>query len=416
MATTRLYITNSAASGYSGTTLQGTWDDSSSTLNDRLLSRSTGDTAATVSDSEATATTDWDVFLGRWISNPIDNAVSFSTSDTAEWVIGALASTNLNGKFHVHIYVSTGTDLNTPRGTLLADDIGATNWPTTAAGATEGTKTLSTVSASASDRIVVEIGYRAQNTATATLSGTIDYGNTGSTDLTNGSTNVTTEPGWIEFVTATDLFAPHISTASMADSDRAFSDETGGPYQDIAITFDEAVDITPAPSAGDTVAGLTAQVNGGANAALTYRSGNTTTSWVVRRAELIQQDDTVVLDYDQSTGSILSVASNAELITTADASVTNSLSKVVHFLLKDKNDAAVASEAIKISVHVYATGDADQATWMDKDTLSDRTISTDSSGIVEAVYTGSSAVGATVYVVVIRTTPVESFVWTDTIQ
>ena len=47
-----------------------------------------------------------------------------------------------------------------------------------------------------------------------------------------------------------------------------------------------------------------------------------------------------------------------------------------------------------------------------------QTVTTDGSGILEVVYTGSADIGAMVYVVVIRpnVTPTESFIWTDTVQ
>ena len=205
---------------------------------------------------------------------------------------------------------------------------------------------------------------------------------------------------------------PTVSSASMADADRNWDT----PSQDIAITFSEAVDITPTPSAGDTVAGLTAQVNGGAGTALTYRSGNATSSWKVRRAELIQQNDTVVLDYAQASGIILAVDDNAELTETVDAAVTNNLTKRVRLTLKDKNNANVASETVKYGIFQYDSGAPANADWMTRDTKG--TVATDANALLDVQYTGSVAVGADVYVVVIRpnTTPTESFVWNQVVE
>jgi len=204
---------------------------------------------------------------------------------------------------------------------------------------------------------------------------------------------------------------PTISSASMADADRDWD----APFQDIAIVFSEAVDITPAPSVGDTVAGLTAQVNGGAGAALTYRSGNATSSWKVRRAELIQQNDTVVLDYAQASGAILAVDDNAELSETVDAAVTNNLTKRVRFILKKSADAVVASETVKYGLHQYDSGAPANANWMTRDTKG--TVVTTAAGLVDVEYTGAVAVGGTIYVVIIRpnATPTESMIWTDVV-
>lgn len=153
---------------------------------------------------------------------------------------------------------------------------------------------------------------------------------------------------------------PTISSASMADADRDWD----VPYQDIVIAFSEAVDITPAPSVGDTVAGLTAQVNAGANAALTYRSGNGTASWKVRRAELIQQNDTLVLDYSQAAGAILAVDDNAELAETVDKAVTNNLTKRARAILKDKNNAVLNAVTVKYAIQEYDGGVPANANWL----------------------------------------------------
>lgn len=200
---------------------------------------------------------------------------------------------------------------------------------------------------------------------------------------------------------------PSITAGSMADADRNWTT----PSQDIAVTFSEAMQITPAPSVGDTVAGLTAQVNGGANSALTYVSGNATASWKVRRAELIQQNDTVVLDYDQATGIILAVDDSQELNTETDQAVTNNLTKRIRLTLKDKNNATVASETVKYAVLEYDSGAPANANWMSR--TDKGTVATDASGVLDVAYSGSTVVGSDVYVAVIRpnTTPTEAFVW-----
>ncbi|MBS4040421.1 MAG: hypothetical protein KGZ81_07460, partial [Flavobacteriales bacterium] len=101
----------------------------------------------------------------------------------------------MNAFYHVHAYVMTPS--NTVRGTLLSDNIGATEFPTTSTGRTEGAKTLSAVSMQKGDRIVVEIGYRANNTVTTSYGVVIDRFATGA-DLTSGSTDVTLSP-WVQF-------------------------------------------------------------------------------------------------------------------------------------------------------------------------------------------------------------------------
>lgn len=196
-ASTHLYIQNAAA-GYTPTTKRGAWDVSTSTVVMKLDQVKAG-ASATSAIAEASATNNWDVLLARFVSEPLQSDTSFTTSDTVQWIMGVMESSNsANDMYHVHIFITQG-DTDNLRGTLLTDSIGATEWPTAAKGRGEGTKTLSAVSALAGDRIVVEVGYQAQNTSSTSYTGTLYYGATGATDLTSGSTAVTTNPGWIEF-------------------------------------------------------------------------------------------------------------------------------------------------------------------------------------------------------------------------
>lgn len=196
-AATRLYVQNIAAP-YSPATKRGAWDLTTGFVDKKIGLNKTG-TATTVGIAETSGTTNYDVLLARFVSDPLQSDTSFTTSDTVQWILGIKESSNsLNGYYHVHVYVTTG-DSDTARGTLLTDNIGGTEFTTTATGRGEGAKTLSAVSALAGDRVVVEVGYQAKNTSTTSFTGTLNYGATGATDLVQGNTSVTTNPGWIEF-------------------------------------------------------------------------------------------------------------------------------------------------------------------------------------------------------------------------
>ena len=188
------------------------------------------------------------------------------------------------------------------------------------------------------------------------------------------------------------------------------------PFQDIALVFNEAVDITPAPNVGDTIAGLTAQVNGGANSALTYRSGNGTTNWKVRRSELIQQNDSVTLDYSQASGAILAVDDNVEILEEVDLAVTNNLTKRMRLILKNKDNNVVASVTVKYGIFQFDGGAPANANWMTRDVKG--TTTTDANGLIDVEYTGALAVGSDIYVTIIQpnVTPTESFTWNQLIE
>lgn len=113
-----------------------------------------------------------------------------------------------------------------------------------------------------------------------------------------------------------------------------------------------------------TAAGLTAQINGGVNTALTYVSGNGTTSWKVRLAQLVQQNDTVVIDYDQATGEILAVDDNSEIDAVVDLAVTNNLTKRIREVIKNKTNAVLNAVTVKYGVFTYDSGAPANANWI----------------------------------------------------
>lgn len=219
--TTRLYLQNATAP-YSPTTLRGAWDATASAVTKYLGAYAAG-TATTVAIAEVSTTNNWDVLLARFVSDGFANAVTLSASDTVQWIAGLKeSSTSANAFVHVHIYVTQG-DSDTPRGTLLSDFIGATEFTTTAGGRGEGAKSLAgTVACSVGDRIVVEIGYQDQNTVSTSFTSTLNYGAAGP-DLTNGSTSVTTQAGWVEFVTASNPFAASTLDANNKNSNITLS-------------------------------------------------------------------------------------------------------------------------------------------------------------------------------------------------
>jgi hypothetical protein len=208
----RLYPTNAAA-GYTPPTVRGTWTTTSVTGTRvvKSLSPIKQGTAATVAMTETNSTSGINIQWGRWISEPITN--SQALAGTLDWVIGVVESTtNLNGFFAAHVFVTTG-DTDTVRGTLLS------NYPATALGTEFGTTaqgrnsattpSLSSVTPQIGDRLVIEFGYEARNTITTgspTPGATMNYGGTGTTDLSNGDSTVTTEPGWFQFSQGWPLF------------------------------------------------------------------------------------------------------------------------------------------------------------------------------------------------------------------
>lgn len=245
MATKKVYITNSTTP-YTPSTKHGAWDDSTASVIQKLDSVPSGG-AATSAVAETNVSTTWDVFLGRWVSDGLQSAYEFTKSgnpiDTLSAIIGTLETTNGILKYHIHVWVTQG-DSNTERGILLTDSIGATEWGTSAAGLTFSAANLTNVAALAGDRIVIEIGYQAQNALTTSITGTINYGNTGA-DLTNGDASVTTHAGNLTFTTNSAIdFAYTVNVNDAVTVSESVGFNIANPNKNDTVTVSEAVSLT----------------------------------------------------------------------------------------------------------------------------------------------------------------------------
>lgn len=184
-------------------TVKGSWAVSVGADIQYLGRKPSGSTGTSTINVGAT-TANRDVMLNRFISDGALNAKTLS--GTVRWMIGYKESASgLNGFSHIHIWVTQG-NTDTVRGTLLTDSIGTTALPLVATGLTEGSKTVSSVAVQAGDRLVVEVGYRASASST-TQNATINYGGTGTTDLSSGDVTPNLDPGWIEFSGADGIWS-----------------------------------------------------------------------------------------------------------------------------------------------------------------------------------------------------------------
>jgi hypothetical protein len=193
---TRLYFSRTGT-GISPT-LQGAWDSTPSVVRGGLSRVKDTLASTTLQVAETDASPTFDVFCGQWISVPIDTAQTISgLFDLCTMSLETNADAQM--VLHVHVWVTEG-DTSVVRGTLLTDYIDTHELPTTEAGVAITQQTLSGVAASVGDRIVVEIGYQAQNTLTASRSGRVRHGGNAATDQSAGDTD-STHPGWCEFAT-----------------------------------------------------------------------------------------------------------------------------------------------------------------------------------------------------------------------
>jgi hypothetical protein len=175
------------APGFTPTNLRGTWDDTAS-LSNRAMKTTKGAQALS-NRSEATATTPFDVALVRWVSDGLVNAGTIKGS--VNFCMMARES-NADADFvtKLHIYVTAG-DTDTVRGTLLSNHAESTEWSNALSVAPQGIAAaapvaLSPVTVQAGDRIVVEMGYRSNNSHTTSRNGQIQVSG-GGADATQGA-------------------------------------------------------------------------------------------------------------------------------------------------------------------------------------------------------------------------------------
>lgn len=208
----RLFLGNGSP-GYTPSTKRGTWNDSSSTVVGSLKAdvANCGSNTST-SKAEAVSTNNYNVLLGRFVSDAF--AAGGTVPAGAIRILAGVreSSTSMNAFYRVHIYITTG-DSDTPRATIVTDTVPTNTlewYQNTSGGAGWDSITFghSTFDCQAGDRVVVELGYQAQNTSTTSFTGFLYYGGTGTTELGHGDTNVTTRVGFIDFAQFDPLFDP----------------------------------------------------------------------------------------------------------------------------------------------------------------------------------------------------------------
>jgi hypothetical protein len=194
---TRAYLQNAAAP-YSPASIRGTWTLTTG-FTDIKGDVTKAGAAATKVITKSAATNP--SYLGglRIVLPALQEAKNIVNGvDTLQWIIGAKENANTtNAFFRIHVYATVGAS-DTVRATLLSTTDGATEFNTSAQGRGEGALALATAALQAGDHIVIELGARF-NTNNTGVTVTYDYGNTGASDLTQGSTSVTTQTGWFEF-------------------------------------------------------------------------------------------------------------------------------------------------------------------------------------------------------------------------
>ena len=210
---TKLYLTN-AAPTFDPAATKGAWTSTAGKVTKALDSQKNDHQGitTTVAVNDTVTTNPNKILLYQGISGPLAAQTISGNVDVVIPILESSASADFN--WGVHIWVTQGNS-STVRGTLLTDyneALGTNEWPTTiTAKGLNAAQAMTSVIASAGDRIVVEIGYYARNAVSTTFTGTLRYGTCDTlnnfafaTDLTAGDTGtaLTTKAPFISFSSA----------------------------------------------------------------------------------------------------------------------------------------------------------------------------------------------------------------------
>lgn len=215
---TRFYLPSSGTAPGPTPLAAALWDITGSMTRRSLVTTKSNSALTTFSSAaEAVATSPQNVFGQRqWISDALDAGVVFSTTDTFSFVMRLLESNagfNASLQLHIRIIDSTGATAKILYGGhSAANNATAGALGQEAATTTQATRIFNAVNlinnhtTSAGDRIVVEIGVRAENTVATSFTATFTCGDPSATAdfaLTAGLT--TALDPWLEF--SNDIFA-----------------------------------------------------------------------------------------------------------------------------------------------------------------------------------------------------------------
>ncbi len=199
---TRFYLPSTGAAAISPTQ-SSEWDFTTGFDRLKLVTTKINSASATKAAADTTATANRDALIRQYVSDGLE---AQTISGTLKGRIRAqenATTANLRAQVIVRVLSNDGS---TVRGTLYAGDLttGTTN-PTSEFAATLTNRqyprgasvALSSVTAQAGDRLVVEIGYRKH--AALSTTGTLSFGDNSGTDLAEDETTTAANNPWIEF-------------------------------------------------------------------------------------------------------------------------------------------------------------------------------------------------------------------------
>lgn len=180
---------------------------------------------ATITPMETTSSVaiGLDLLARQYISVPVVGAQTISGTLKGQMAMSDTSGTTLGNWMPQMVVRVFSNDGSAVRGTLHAGDTRTTNVDEITATLRNERNpatgispvTLGSVAALDGDRIVVEVGARNQNSATANVGINVRFGDDNASDLTEGGTETTDLNPWIEFSQTINFAAPMTQDVGM---------------------------------------------------------------------------------------------------------------------------------------------------------------------------------------------------------
>src|SRR5690606_22686870 len=173
-------------------------DDTAATENTRRLTEQPWGPPVEYSRPETASNNEPWVLLGMWVSEPLaEPAIVYPEATLCAGMWESSGSANMY-PFAV-VSITQGDSTGDLRGSTLSHYNSGREFPTTEQAYRFDLNVVDdgAIQAQAGDRIVIQVGYKPENTSSTSYTGTIAFGGTGSPDLDDEDTDLT-RPAWID--------------------------------------------------------------------------------------------------------------------------------------------------------------------------------------------------------------------------
>lgn len=376
----RLYF-STAAAPVTPPAADAAWQETAGSNNLALVRTPDNTALTTVTRAEAVTTTNYSVLLRRFVSEPLAAQTITGTVVALLRARESNAAGNMSGEMTVKVITGDGS---TVRGTLYAHPAHTTNaeeWTTTLSarpfprGASITPANVTSVSAQAGDRLLIELGYVAVNTSSTSYSGELSIGApTAGADL-SAVAETATNRGWLEF--SQDLVFQGELSATLTDAATS-TDAMGG-----ALALPPTTDTAAAGDALIALVGRTETLDDSAVAAdaLTATLDLAATGFTESLSDSAGAADLI--------GGALALPATEDPVTASDSIAETLIAPGAWSAQLD--DGAAATDAVGVTVGSPTLSDAAIATDAVVPTLRLLELASDTAGATDTVQSGLAA-------------------------